>query len=400
MSSATAQKVTVKIADVSTATGQYAALTLCKDQATAATNSAAAASASAASASSYSAQAGIYAGAASTSASAAATSAASVSKGLDPGNIPANWMLGNLAYLDADPAAVTGPASSTSGRLASFNGTGGKIIQDSGYSASDFIAKSVVSNAGDILYGTAAGVVDNLPKGADGEILTLVSGLPSWEPAPSAGKWTALVSTTDFSTTAASTSTITMVTDQTATIKPGMAIRFTLSGTVYYAVCTAITSNLLTIAGAPLTTTASALTALSYGLLPPYVERIAIPGYWSDSADTALIASDLLTPYVWAGARAYLVRIRAYSRTVDSSASTYARVNARIGSTTTDYVSTSNSNAGLQLGTAATWVATTIDIATAKYLVALGDTVELKTDGNGGNDDSADLFVELTFVYE
>lgn len=39
--------------------------------------------------------------------------------------------------------AVTGPSSSTSGRIATFNGTTGKVIQDSGYT----IATSVPSNA-------------------------------------------------------------------------------------------------------------------------------------------------------------------------------------------------------------------------------------------------------------
>lgn len=41
--------------------------------------------------------------------------------------------------------------------------------------------------SGDILYAGAAGALARLPKGTDGQILTLASGLPSWAAAPSTG---------------------------------------------------------------------------------------------------------------------------------------------------------------------------------------------------------------------
>jgi hypothetical protein len=269
-----------------------------------------------------------------------------------------------------------------------------------GLDASQYVAHRIASNAGDILIASNAGRLVPLHKGVDGTVLTLVSGLPAWATAGGgASKWTALVATTDFSTTAASTSTITMATDKTATIKSGMAIKFTLSGTAYYAIVSAITANLMTIAGAPLTTDAGALTALSYGLLPPHKELIQIPGYWSSAADTAMMLNQLALPYVWRGARAYLVQIGAYSRTTDTGASK-PRINARLGATTTDYVSTSNTNTGPEVAASATWYRTGIDIATAKYAVSFGDTVELKTDANGTNDDASDLTVELVFVWE
>jgi len=42
--------------------------------------------------------------------------------------------------------AVTGPTSATDARFASFNGTSGKVIKDSGYSASSFAAANHTHN--------------------------------------------------------------------------------------------------------------------------------------------------------------------------------------------------------------------------------------------------------------
>ena len=267
---------------------------------------------------------------------------------------------------------------------------------------STLISKAIGTAAGDLIYFSGASVPARLAKGSNGQILTLVSGLPAWAAAPQSGtsKWTSLVAATDFSTTAPSTSTVTMVTNQTANIKPGMAIRFKLSGTYYYAICTAIAAGLLTLAGAPLTTSAGALTELAYSTLPGMVESITLtdPGAWADAADTALIANDLLMALRWGKAPAALVRIEAYTRTTDTGAS-FPRVNARLGATTTDYVSTSNSNAGLALAASATWYSTVVDIDPAKYAVVPGTAIELRTDANGSNDDARDLVVVLTFVY-
>lgn len=269
--------------------------------------------------------------------------------------------------------------------------------------ATDYIAKSVISNAGQLLVGSGLHTMAVLPVGAEGDVLTVDSNLDviwSAPSAPAAGgtsKWTGLVSATDFSTTAASTSTITMVTDQTTIIRAGTPIKFTLSGVDYYAICTAITASLLTIGGAPLTTGAGALTALSYGLIPPVVERFPVPGYWAATADTDVLKNQLNAPYIWDGPPAFLVQIRVYSRTTDTGTNK-PRVNARIGATTTDYVSTSNSNAGLETAASATWYRTVVNIATAKYSVTFGSPIELKTDAYGGNDDASDLMVELVFV--
>ena len=114
--------------------------------ATNATNSANAAAASALSASNDKAtasNAAISATAAQSGAEAARdqaiANAAAIEIGIEPDQIPKNYMLGNLAYLDSDPAKVEGPASSVSGRIATFSGTSGKVVQDSGTAISDLV---------------------------------------------------------------------------------------------------------------------------------------------------------------------------------------------------------------------------------------------------------------------
>jgi hypothetical protein len=82
------------------------------------------------------------------------------------------------------------------------------------------------------------------------------------QPAANAGRWVALVAGTDFTAVPASTSTITMLTNQTANIQPGMALQFVVGGSTYYCQCTAITSSLLTVRGTTLGS--SALTSLAY----------------------------------------------------------------------------------------------------------------------------------------
>lgn len=125
----------------------------------------------------------------------------------------------------ATPATgdVAGPASSVDSEVALFSGTTGKIIKrasGTGFakltsgvlSASStvnaateltgatpianggtgqtaktaaFDALSPLTTSGDLLYGGASGTGTRLPKGTDGHVLTLASGLPSWAAATS-----------------------------------------------------------------------------------------------------------------------------------------------------------------------------------------------------------------------
>jgi len=151
---------------------------------------------------------------------------------------------------------VIGPASTTSGHLATWNNTTGTLLADGGAIPAGW---TIAGLSGGAL--TVGGAASNGSTGnaADAGHVHAIT-----QPPANQGRWVALVAGTDFAKTAASTSTITMDTDQTGNIQPGMAVQFVLSGSTYYAQVKAITSNLLTIRGSALTTTSNALTALAY----------------------------------------------------------------------------------------------------------------------------------------
>jgi len=190
---------------------------------------------------------------------------------------------------------------------------------------------------------------------------------------------------TDVTASPPSTSTLTLTADLTATIKPGMPIKFIVDGDPYYAICTAITSTLLTIAGAPIE---GAIDALYYGdPARVIIFPVLIPGYYEDATDTTLMANDLGWAYYWPNVAAYLVRVSAKTRVADSSSN--GVVNARINST--DVLSTGLTLANTNVTTSV------VQIAAAAYDVQFGELIEVSaTKGTGG--DAQDLSMILTFV--
>ncbi len=93
---------------------------------------------------------------------------------------------------------VNGPASSTSNAIARFNGTTGKLIQNStvtldnagvlsgatlgtGNTLGDVTVNVAGTDAtGDIYYRTAGGIFTRLPIGTTNQVLTVAAGLPAW----------------------------------------------------------------------------------------------------------------------------------------------------------------------------------------------------------------------------
>jgi len=148
-----------------------------------------------------------------------------------------------------------------------------------------------------------------------------------------------------YTATPASTSTLTMTSDLTGTLKPGYGLRYTIGGTVYHGAITTITSNLMTIAGASLSGDVSALYYTKIGVvqLP-----ILIPGYYEDATEACNMCGDLGQTLVWQQGPAKMVRALMYSRVVDASSNGY--VNIRQGSAVTT-------------GTATAGAATTITLA-------------------------------------
>jgi len=211
--------------------------------------------------------------------------------------------------------------------------------------------------------------------------------------AGAASKWTQLVKDTDFNDQAASTSTITMVTDQTASIKAGMAVKFKLSGTYYYAICTAMAAGLLTIAGAPLTTGDGDLTEVWYSTLPGQVIQVPIlvPGYFADATESSLLLNDNLEYLKWTQTKAYLVRMSATQKVADTGSEN--TVNCAInGSNVFSTALTLDATAG-------TWANTVVAVTTANYDINFDESIELVAT-KVGNGDCTDLSVVLTFVGE
>ncbi len=192
-----------------------------------------------------------------------------------------------------------------------------------------------------------------------------------------------------FTATPASTSTITIPTDMTATLLKGMPLNYTIGGTVYYGIVSAITSILLTVAGAPL---GGDVTALCYGHGSRVVQiNVPIPGTYEDASEAALIFSDRVEQLVWNKTKAYCVRYRVWSKVHDSHA-THGKVTVYVNS-----ADVNTSAGGLTIAANETWYSTVVDIDTTNYDVNPGEVIEIGAT-KGGTGDASDLAVEITFV--
>ena len=196
-----------------------------------------------------------------------------------------------------------------------------------------------------------------------------------------------LIPAASYTATPASTSTLTMVADLTASIKVGMSIQVTIGGVVYYDQVTAIASNLLTIRGPPLS---GDVTNLMYGGGQVRQVNIIIPGTYEDASNTALITSDLKSSFIWALPTSYCVGYKVYSNTHDTG--THGQASVRINGTEVNTTA-----GGLTIAADQTWYNTVVDIATAAYDINTTEALEITAVKNG-NGDAADLTVEIIFV--
>lgn len=198
--------------------------------------------------------------------------------------------------------------------------------------------------------------------------------------------WTSILS--DITTTPASTSTITTTADLTGSIKVGYPLSYAIGGTTYYGIVTAITSSLITIAGASLGGT---ITAISYGdPARTKQETFVINGYYADASNTDILKDDLFmaSSFPWMLAGAYVVQAAYIAAAVDTGA-TKEKVQITIG--------------GSDLLSADATVSTAlqksvVNINTANYLIERGELIEIDvTKGTNGN--GHDLTVVLVAVF-
>jgi hypothetical protein len=190
-----------------------------------------------------------------------------------------------------------------------------------------------------------------------------------------------------YTTTPASTSTLTMTGDLTATVLVGMSLKYDIGGTTYYGMVGAIASNLLTIWGAPLSGDVSNL-YFGGGKIREIV--VAIPGTYEDASNTSLINSDLNSVLIWELSKSYLVHYTAWSKTHDSAA--HGQASVRINNTEVNTTA-----GGVTIAADATQYATVVDIAIAAYDINLGELIEI-TAVKGGTGDAANLVITMTFV--
>ncbi len=195
------------------------------------------------------------------------------------------------------------------------------------------------------------------------------------------------IATSKYTSTPASTSSITM--SDTSDVAVGLPIRFTGGGTTYYALITAVTaSTSITITGAPLTASASWLTALAVG--PP--EKVIQRDF--SVAGTEIVGTWNVPPFPrWRGPKAYAVTWSAIQRI------------ARTGTSDTFNLTINSSNVGTSAlamsATNNTWVTNSaVAVNTSNYDINLDENINVVNSTVGTGTAGADFTIVVTFVLE
>jgi hypothetical protein len=199
-----------------------------------------------------------------------------------------------------------------------------------------------------------------------------------------------LVPAANYTATPASTSTITMLTDMTATIKVGMSLRYTWNDVEYFGQVAAITDELLTVRGAPLSTSYD-VSNLQFGGGVVHELVLPVAGTYEDADNTALLASDNAAPVIWLKEASYAVHYRVWSRKKDTGA-TAGKASVRINN-----AELNSSAGGLTISADATWYSTGVNINVSNYDIQQGEAIEV-TATKGTNGDAEDLCVILIII--
>jgi hypothetical protein len=291
-------------------------------------------------------------------------------------------------------AEVATPGTPLAGRLMFYSKTDDKLYKKTSAGVESEVGPGISGEIAFDLLEVATPASPNSGRAklyfkSDDKLYKKTSGGVESEVGVSAGS-SAWTQETHFTATPASTSTLTMTADLTGTIFIGYGLKYIIGGTTYYGIVTAITSNLLTLAGAPL---GGSITSL-YWSTPTRVTQVDffIPGAFADAANTTLLATDGHTKFRWGLTKAYCVQINHTVRIADTGANQSHGTASIAGSV----VGTDNTNAGLTF--AVTWTPTVVGINTTNYDINYGEAIEIVTDAAGSNDDAVDLTMSLVFV--
>ena len=200
--------------------------------------------------------------------------------------------------------------------------------------------------------------------------------------------WTQ-VPAANYTATPASTSTITMGVDMTASIKAGMSLRYTSAEHgAYYGRVGAITANLLTVNGPAMD---HDITKLEYGGGTLTFIHIGIPGLYEDASSSTLILSDRLEQApIWNKPTSYCVYFSVWSNVHDST--THGSAGPLINGS-----AVCSTAAGLTIAANATKYETIVNIDPANYDINFGEPLEIGATKNGAGD-ASDLTTEMIFV--
>jgi len=200
----------------------------------------------------------------------------------------------------------------------------------------------------------------------------------------SSSKWTATPTDTD-----------TLAMSDTSDISRGFPIRYTIGGTVYYGQVSAVTTDTsIDVVGASLS---ADVTKLELGQSSLVVTvPIYIDSTYGDATNTDLIKNDMNSFLKWRQGKAYLVSFSCVQTGVDTGAE--PKVNVQINNAA---VSTNDTNNGVQLGAANTWVGNSaIAINTSNYDINWDEELEVACTVAGGTGDAKNLTVLCTFILE
>ena len=281
-------------------------------------------------------------------------------------NVQADW---NETDVNSDAFIRNKPTIYTPENL------GGKAKVYSGDASADYLLNKLVAPAG-------GGININMTQDAGGNAFLEFTGTQ-------VNYWLRVASV-QYVATPASTSSITTVANLTSVLQKGMGIKYKIGGAWYYGIIRDLTSNVIGVAGAPLSGPIQQLEVCDSSRTA-HVD-LFINGVFNGAANTTLLQTAMRTRFRWMLGEARLVQISHVCYLADSGA-TQPAINLRVNNAP---VCTSNSNAGRRTSQFS-WVDTVVDINPANYVVPFGASIEVSTDV-GGNGNAECLTVMGVFV--
>lgn len=210
-----------------------------------------------------------------------------------------------------------------------------------------------------------------LASPADGDLTRYSADSATWVAATQEDLRYRAVSTSRYTGLLGSDNQITM--SNTSDFAIGFPVSYVESGTTYYGICTALSANSAINVTGPRLNSGFTISSLKVGC-PGLVHHIQffISGAYGDGAND-LLATDMKQYYKWLGHTAYLVSFTANHNT--AAGTTQPKINVKAGG---NLVSTLDTNNGIQLQTAGTWVPNpAVSLNATNYKVSNDEAIEI-----------------------